>query len=101
MPADLEAQFGDRSAEPFPDLKEKGSQLNVVLLSFTEAESLDIVLGAAPSGFEAFRRVIRRWDPLIGGRHRALLRQILVSERAKLAELPLAFERWEDLVRRD
>jgi hypothetical protein len=98
--ADMDLQFGDQSQEPVPDLEEKGSQLHVVLLSLTEGESFDIVLGAAPSGFEALRRLIRRWDPLSGGRRRALLRQILVPDRAKLGELPLALERWEELVRR-
>ena len=80
---------------------EKNSQLHVVLLSLTEGESFDIVLGAAPNGFEALRRLVRRWDPLSGGRRRALLRQILVPERAKLIELPNAMEKWGELVSRD
>ena len=29
-------------------------------------ESFDIVLGAAPSGLEALRRLVRRWEPLSG-----------------------------------
>ena len=33
----------------------------------TDSESFDVVLGAAPSGLKALRRLVRRWDPLSGG----------------------------------
>ena len=94
----LTERFVEDTVDAIPDLDEKNSQLHVALLSLTEGESFDIVLGAAPHGFEALRRLIRRWGPLSGGRRRALLRQILVPERAKLADLPVALEKWEELV---
>ena len=72
----------------------------MALLALTESESIDIVLGAAPSGLEALRRLVRRWDPLIGGQRRALVRQILVPDRCKLLDLPAGLEKWEELVRR-
>ena len=67
----------------------------VTFLAVTESESFDIVLGAAPSGLEALRRLVRRWDPL-SGKRRALLRQSLVPE---LQDHPAALEKWEELVR--
>ena len=43
---------------------------------------------------------VRRWDPLGGGKRRALLRHILVPGRCKLQDLPAGLEKWEELVRR-
>jgi len=91
---DVDDQFGDLGHEPIDQIGEKNSQLHVALLALTEGESFDIVLGAAPSGLEALRRLVRRWDPLSGGRRRALLRQILVPERCKLQDLPAGLEKW-------
>lgn len=97
---DLDDQFGDTGHEPVGEIFEKNAQLHVALLALTEGESFDIVLGAAPSGLEALRRLIRRWDPLSGGKRRVLLRQILVPDRCKLQDLPAGIEKWEELVRR-
>ena len=100
---DLEDQFGVEAAAPedrIDDLREKDAQLHVALQALTEGESFDIVLGCAPRGVEALRRLARRWDPSSGGRRRATLKQILVPERAKLTELPAALEKWDELVRR-
>ena len=97
---DLHAQFGELSSDPVQDLSEKDAQVHVALLSLTEGESFDVVMGAAPHGLEALRRLVRRWDPLSGGKRRALLRQILVPERARFADLASALEKWEELVRR-
>ena len=96
----LDRQFGPTGAEPVEDVPEKSEQVHVALLALTESESFDIVLGAAPSGLEALRRLVRRWDPLIGGQRRALVRQILVPDRCKLLDLPAGLEKWEELVRR-
>ena len=79
----LDRQFGPIDAEPVEDVQEESEQAHVALLALTECESFDIVLGAAPSGLEALRRLVRRWDPLSGGKHRALVRQILVPDRCK------------------
>ena len=67
---------GPIGAEPVEDLQEKREQFHVALLALTESESFDVVLGAAPPGLEALRRLVRLWDPLRGGKRRALLRQI-------------------------
>ena len=59
-------------------------------------KSFNIVLGAAPSGLEALRRLVRRWDPLSGGKRRSLLRQTLVPDRCKLQDLPAGLEKRKD-----
>ena len=62
------------------------------LTSFSERANksmwkLRFVLGAPPSGLEALRRLVRRWDPLSEGKRRALPRQILAPDRCKLQHL--------------
>ena len=96
----LHQQFGPLGPEPVDDVLEKSEQVQVALLALPERETFDIVLGAAPSGLEAPRRVVRRWDPLSGGKRRALLRQILVPDQRKLHDRPAGLEKWEELVRR-
>ena len=76
------------------------AQLHVALLALTENERFDIVVGAAPSGPEASRRLIRRWDPLSGRERSALWRQTMVPDRCKVQELAEGLEKWEDQVRR-
>ena len=71
----LHRQFGPTGAEPVEDLQEKSEEVRVALLASTESESFDIVLGAAPSGLEALRRLVRRWGLPTGEQRRALLRQ--------------------------
>eukprot|EP00971_Amphidinium_carterae_P263424 5226408-Amphidinium_carterae.1 len=60
-------------------------------MALTEGEAFDIVLGSASCGAEALRKLIRRFDPSSGDFDTAC---------AKLEGLPLALERWDDLVRR-
>ena len=55
----------------------------------------------ASNGFEAYRRVHRRWDPRTSGRKRNILRAILQPERAKTwAAVRPAIEQLEELIRR-
>ncbi len=68
---DLKGHFRKDSEDTVSELEENDSQLHVALLSLTEGESFDIVFGAAPHGFEALCRLIRRWDPSGGGRRRS------------------------------
>ena len=94
----LDVQFGPTGAEPVEDVQEKSEQVHAALLALTECESFDIVPGAAPSGLVVLRRLVRRWDPLSGGKGIALLRQILVPDRCKLRYLPAGLDKWEELV---
>eukprot|EP00972_Heterocapsa_arctica_P113461 16437217-Heterocapsa_arctica.AAC.1 len=70
-------------------------------MALTEGERFDVVTSCgAGQGFEAWRRLHKRWDPLTAGRARGLLREILNPSRSKLADLQGAIERLEDLTRR-
>ena len=54
----LDTQFGPIGA-PIEDVLDKSAQVHVALLALTESESFDSVLGVAPSGLEALRRLVR------------------------------------------
>lgn len=70
----------------------------------TTGESEDLVVGCAnlkASGFDAWRRLNRRWDPVTAGRKRNILRAILNPERTKTWEgVRPAIEQLDDLIRR-
>jgi len=99
---DLTTAFGPDSLEDeVSNLREKDMQLHVALQNLTEGESYDLVMGAGPgNGVEAFRLLVRRWDPASGGRRRALLRSVLNPPRSSLKDLASSLEKWEALVRR-
>ena len=91
-------------ADPILDEAQVGEineGLYVVLSSLTDAESFDIVVGSgAGEGYEAWRRLHRRWDPYTAGRARSLLKDILNPGRSSLKDLNAAIERLEDMMRR-
>ena len=86
------------------NLEDKADQLFRVLSSLTIGESEDLVVGCISltgSGFEAWRRLNRRWDPVTAGRKRNILRAILDPERTKSWEgVRPALEQLDDLIRR-
>ena len=86
------------------DIADKCDQLYRVLSSLTTGESEDLVVGCAnlkASGFEAWRRLNRRWDPVTAGRKRNILRAILNPERTKTWDgVRPAIEQLDDLIRR-
>ena len=86
----LETKFGDDlDPDGIPSLDDKCDQLYRVLSSVTTGESEDLVVGCAnldASGFEAWRRLNHRWDPVTAGRKRNILRAILNPERTKTWE---------------
>eukprot|EP00438_Fugacium_kawagutii_P008184 Skav214678 [mRNA] locus=scaffold923:680348:681763:+ [translate_table: standard] len=69
------------------------------LLMLTEKEPFDIILNANECGFEGWRRLNRRYDPLTGGRKRALLNAILTPSRSKMEDLPANLEKLLDSIR--
>ena len=81
----LDGQFGPIGAEPCGDVQEKSEQIHVALLALTESESFATVLGAAPSGVEVLRRLIRRWDPLSGDEAQSSITTNLGSRSIKIA----------------
>ena len=80
---------------------ELNEQVYTVLAALTDGESFDIVTASGPgNGFDAWRRLCRRWDPYTTGRAISLLRDILSPSRANLTNLQGAVEKLEDLMRR-
>ena len=97
------SEFGPEALEEdvVPEVKRKMNQLYTVLVSLTEDESNDIVIGSgAGNGLEAWRRLHRRWDPSTGGRKRALLKSIISPPRCRLEKLQGCLERWQEQVRK-
>ena len=93
----------DLTENQHPDvdnIERVGEQLYRVLCHLCMGESEDLVVGAG-NGYEAYRKLCRRWDPATSGRKRNLLRAILNPERCKSwAAVRPAIEQLEDLVRR-
>ena len=97
---DVEDTYGS-GADPIDqmsNIQELRNELYDVLLMVTEREPFDLVLNST-CGFEAWRRLSRRFDPTTGGRKRALLNSILTPNRTKLEELPQALEKLLDSIR--
>ena len=100
---DWHAALGDEADEidKIEDLNHKTHQVYQALMALTEDESQDIVIGAgAGNGLDAWRKLGRRWDPIVAGRKRALLKQIISPEKCKMEELIGVWERWEEQVRK-
>ena len=83
------------------NLEHKISQVYQALMSLTEEETQDLVIGAGSgNGLEAWRKINRRWDPIIAGRRNALLKAIIGPTRAKIGDLISRWEKWEEQIRR-
>ena len=101
--ADWDSVFGHSAddLDRVDNLEHKISQVYQALMSLTEEEGQDLVIGAGSgNGLEAWRKVNRRWDPLIAGRRQALLKAIISPHRCKLGDLYSSWERWEEQIRR-
>ena len=98
--SDVAATYGP-SADPIDqiaNIEELRRELFDVLLMVTEREPFDLVLNSS-CGFEAWRKLSRRFDPTTGGRKRALLNAILTPNRSKIEDLPQALEKLLDSIR--
>ena len=96
----MESEFGAGTVTDLEDLEDKADQMHRVLLTLTSGETEDLMVGAS-NGFEAYRRVHRRWDPRTSGRKRNILRAILQPERVKTwTAVRPAIEQLEELIRR-
>ena len=95
--------FGENAdgIDKIEEIQYKSGQWYLALTALTEEELQDIVNGVeAGSGAEAWRKLVKRWDPVIAGRNRALLKTIISPERCKIAELTAVIEKWEASVRK-
>ena len=92
--------LADNQHPDVENIDKVGEQLYRVLCHLCTGESEDLVVGAG-NGYEAYRKLCRRWDPATSGRKRNLLRAILNPERCKTwTAVRPAIEQLEDLVRR-
>ena len=94
----IAAEAGDIGEE---EAQELDRQLYTALMTLTEGDGFDVVIGSGDGhGFDAWRRLHKRYDPLTQNKSRGLLKEVLQPERAKVDELLGALERHEELVRR-
>ena len=86
--------------EAGPDSVEINPQVYVALAELLEGEALDIVQNTTRgAGLEAWRKLVRRFDPQTVGRKRTLLSRIINPGTVKVHDLPRAIEQWEERVR--
>ena len=77
------------------------SQLHAILQSLCEQEPFSIVRSAGRgNGAEAWRKLVRRYDPSTGNRRRSMLRHVLNPQRVqKIEDLSHSIEKWEEALR--
>eukprot|EP00435_Cladocopium_sp_Y103_P038376 s510_g10.t1 len=101
--ADVRAAWGaaNPTHETVDDVESKSTQVYAVLQTLCEGEAFTIARSAGKhNGFDAWRRLVRRYDPTTGGRRRTMLRHILNPNKVnKLEELSNAIEQWEEQLR--
>ena len=86
-----------------PDAERIQNQLYTVLAQLVEGESKEIVRNCESHrfrGFESWRRLVRRWDPMNLGRKRSILLRVLNQPEHKLEYLSSAIESWTQDVTR-
>jgi len=98
---DWEINYGSGAGEDeIPQIAYKISQLYIVLIEVTDAESNDIVVSAGDgNGLEAWRLLCRRWDPTSGNRKRGCLKAIIAPARVKMDDLSATLTKWLQEIR--
>ena len=88
------------SGEAIPEILEMDKQVYAAISQLMEGEAEDIVRNTEPkSGLEAWRKLIKKYDPMASGRRRNLMNQILQPPKCKIQELQSGLEKWETLIR--
>ena len=99
----IQGAFGptNPSVKTVEHIQDINGEFFAVLQSLCEKEAFTIVRSAGKGrGLEAWRKLIKRYDPSTGGRRRAMLRAILNPSKCnKLEDLYVAIETWEEHVR--
>jgi hypothetical protein len=101
--AALSLVYGATAADPLDEIEDMANlnvQIYTCLAALTEGESYGIVKTVRSKGCEAWRLLHQRWDPMVAGHSRALLREIVAPGRAKLDSALAAILTWEELVLR-
>ena len=74
--------------------------LHTAFVQLTDAEAHDIVMNSRRNPLEAWRKLLRRFDPNAAGRKRNLLKAFVPPGRCSMHELQGASGRWESHVPR-
>ena len=86
--------------EAGPDSVEINPQVYFALAELLEGEALDIVQNTARgAGLEAWRKLVKNFDPQTVGRKRTLLSRNINPGTVKVHELSRPIEQWEERVR--
>ena len=98
---ELDRAFGTTADEldKVDGLDEKGRELASALQMVTQKEPFAIVINCGTNGYEAWRRLTKRYDPATASRKRTMLKTIMSPQKQKLEALPQAIEEWMDAVR--
>ena len=100
---DIEDAWGEISPTPshVNEIQAMNTQLFAVLQTLCEGEAFSIIRSAGKNcGLEAWRRLVRRYDPSTGGRRRTMLRHILNPQKCqKLDDVSNTDEVWEEQLR--
>ena len=100
---EVERSFGEDAdeADRIVSCGYKCSQMYLALVALTEDESQDVVTGAGHDhGAEAWRKLCKRWDPMVAGRSRAILKTIISPNRCTIHDLSAVWEKWEAQIRK-
>ena len=81
-----------------PKLFDKSVELSSALQMVTSKEPFAIVINCQTNGFEAWRRLTRRYDPTTSSRKRSMLKTVISPQKQKLENLPQAIEEWLDAI---
>ena len=97
---ELNATFGEEADEidRVPKLFDKSVELSSALQMVTSKEPFAIVINCQTNGFEAWRRLTRRYDPATSPRKRSMLKTVISPQKQKLENLPQAIEEWLDAI---
>ncbi|CAE7222661.1 ABCG2 [Symbiodinium sp. CCMP2592] len=97
---ELTEAYGEKADEidRIPNLLEKSTELSSALQMVTAKEPFAIVINCSTNGFEAWRRLARRYDPSTASRKRSMLKSVINPQKQKLEHLPQAIEEWLDAI---
>ena len=97
---ELNATFREEAGEidRVPKLFDKSVELSSALQMVTSKEPFAIVINCQTNGFEAWRRLTRRYDPATSSRKRSMLKTVISPQKQKLENLPQAIEEWLDAI---
>ena len=97
---ELNTTFGEEADEidRIPKLFDKSVELSSALQMVTAREPFAIVINCQANGFEAWRRLTKRYDPATSSRKRSKLKTVISPQKQKLENLPQAIEEWLDAI---